>query len=238
MKNKLSYDEMEKKLHQLEDENQKLRIDSIQYRKLMDSSEHVVISVEADRIVDCNHQAELFFARDKKYLINTSLFDFFPEELVAASPVKSEFSNLINEITLSKDNHFTWKFKSSTNDILEATVIANHIEKVKSENVTQLIIKPVPGIHGKKKKSESDSVKNQNSWKAHEMLRVLFKNMRDGFIQTDLEGNFKECNTAFCEIVDYSESELKKLSIRKITPEKWQQFEQRIIKEHVLKQGL
>ena len=226
---------MEIRLQQLEEENRALQIKDKQFRKLVENNEYAYVLLEADLITDCNNQAELFFGCSRKKLIHTSIFNFFPDDPVILPSVKNEFSKLINEIHV-KDNSFIWKFKHNE-QLTEANVYASHIENSNNKNISQLLIKPVTTVIKTETPTKKKDRQFSKSRHLYESLILLFNNMRDGFIQTDLEGRFLQCNEAFCNIVDYSEEELKKLSTRKITPAKWQQFEQRIIQEQVLKQG-
>ena len=61
--------------------------------------------------------------------------------------------------------------------------------------------------------------------------------MRDAFASVDMAGRIKEYNPAFREMLGYSDEELSKFTYRDITPEKWHESEERILKEQVLLLG-
>ena len=67
--------------------------------------------------------------------------------------------------------------------------------------------------------------------------RKLYESMRDAFVTVDMAGWIKECNPAFREMLGYSDKELSKFTNRDITPEKWHESEERILKEQVLLLG-
>jgi len=77
-------------------------------------------------------------------------------------------------------------------------------------------------IRKKQKLSEEAMHKSDRKW------RELFENIRDGWVATDLEGKFTECNRAFEQMVGYTFDELTELTYQQITPVKWHKVEQEI----------
>jgi diguanylate cyclase (GGDEF)-like protein/PAS domain S-box-containing protein len=67
--------------------------------------------------------------------------------------------------------------------------------------------------------------------------RELYDNLRDGFAVVNLKGKLLLWNRAFQEMLGYPEKELRKLSYRNITPERWHDVEAKIIKEQVETKG-
>lgn len=67
--------------------------------------------------------------------------------------------------------------------------------------------------------------------------RRLHESMADGFVYSDMEGNIKESNDSFRNMLGFSALELGRLTCRDLTPEKWQGLEQDIIKNQVLVEG-
>ena len=67
--------------------------------------------------------------------------------------------------------------------------------------------------------------------------RRLYQSMMDAFIVTDMQGRIRECNKSFRSMLGYTEDELRQLSYRDLTPEKWYSIEEAIVKEHVLPNG-
>lgn len=56
---------------------------------------------------------------------------------------------------------------------------------------------------------------------SEEKYRLLYNNMRDGFVYLNINGAFMECNAAFAEMTGYKLQELRSLTFEDITPEKW-----------------
>lgn len=67
--------------------------------------------------------------------------------------------------------------------------------------------------------------------------RGLFESMMDGVSQTGGDGYFLEANNAFLEMVGYSLDELRGLTYRDITPEKWHPLEGEIMTAEVEVRG-
>ena len=67
--------------------------------------------------------------------------------------------------------------------------------------------------------------------------RQLYEGMMDGYCQVSTDGVFTGYNEAYLKLTGYGPEELLRLTYRDLTPEKWSQIEEKIIKEQVLVQG-
>ncbi|HOD39467.1 MAG: Sensory/regulatory protein RpfC [bacterium ADurb.Bin243] len=67
--------------------------------------------------------------------------------------------------------------------------------------------------------------------------RAIFENMLDAFVFVDISGKIIECNKAYCDMLGYCEDELKNMNFRDITPQKWLDFEENIIKNQLIATG-
>ena len=67
--------------------------------------------------------------------------------------------------------------------------------------------------------------------------RRLYENMMDGFVRIDMQGNFKEFNSCFRDMLGYTDAELLQLAHLDITPEQWHEYSKRIIQNHVIPNG-
>ena len=56
---------------------------------------------------------------------------------------------------------------------------------------------------------------------SEEKYRLLYNNMRDGFVYLNMDGAFRECNAAFEKMIGYTLEELRSLTFEDITPEQW-----------------
>lgn len=67
--------------------------------------------------------------------------------------------------------------------------------------------------------------------------RRLHESITDAFAVSDTAGRIQEANRAYRDMLGYSQEELSQLTYRDLTPEKWHDFEARIIEEQVLQRG-
>jgi PAS domain S-box-containing protein len=67
--------------------------------------------------------------------------------------------------------------------------------------------------------------------------RRLYESMMDGFARMDMEGNIREFNSCFRDMLGYADEDLLKLSFKDFTPEYWHEYEKRIILNQVIPNG-
>jgi len=65
----------------------------------------------------------------------------------------------------------------------------------------------------------------------------LYNSMMDSFVMVDMDGKIMEFNYAYKEMLGYPEAELYSFTYNDITPPKWHEFENNIIKEQLFKRG-
>lgn len=67
--------------------------------------------------------------------------------------------------------------------------------------------------------------------------RDLYESLRDGIVRTDTKGRILECNQSYAEMLGYSKKETKTLTYQMLTPLKWHEMEERIVKNQLIKRG-
>src|SRR5665647_2645222 len=72
---------------------------------------------------------------------------------------------------------------------------------------------------------------------SEERYRELFESSLDGIIITDLAGNILKVNPAFEKMLGYSTEELQHLSYQQLTPARWHESEERIVREQIFEHG-
>lgn len=82
-------------------------------------------------------------------------------------------------------------------------------------------------------RKNSELALNKSETKYHH----LYENLRDAFVQTDMEGHFIEYNVEYLRLLGYEPNEINGLTYKDITPAKWHQFENEIVKNQVLVKG-
>ena len=85
--------------------------------------------------------------------------------------------------------------------------------------------------------TDASEKQQQLLYRYENRYRKLYESMMDAFVHVDMAGWIKEYNPAFREMLGYSDEELSKFTYRDITPGKWHEPEERILKEQVLLLG-
>jgi PAS domain S-box-containing protein len=67
--------------------------------------------------------------------------------------------------------------------------------------------------------------------------RTLYRSMMDAFVVTDMHGNIRECNEAYSAMLGYTNEELKQLSVKDITPDRWLPHENDQVKKQLIHRG-
>ena len=70
--------------------------------------------------------------------------------------------------------------------------------------------------------------------KSEAKYRRLHESMMDGFVLVSMEGMITDYNESYRQMTGYAPEELLSLTYRDLTPEKWHDFEQKIIEQQVL----
>ncbi len=93
------------------------------------------------------------------------------------------------------------------------------------------LVRSVNQIIQKRIRSEEELRKNELKF------RMLFENLRDGCIETDMQGNLVEVNPSFCNMMGYPKDDILKLSIKDLASEKWDDLEKEEIIPQVKEKG-
>ena len=67
--------------------------------------------------------------------------------------------------------------------------------------------------------------------------RTLYQSMMDAFVVTDMDGTIRECNDAYSAMLGYTNEELKRLSIKDVTPDQWLIYENDVVKKQLMHEG-
>ncbi|MEN6341848.1 MAG: PAS domain S-box protein [Methanospirillum sp.] len=67
--------------------------------------------------------------------------------------------------------------------------------------------------------------------------RMLHESLRDAFVMTAMDGPIIECNDIYCALLGYSAEEIRTLTYRDLTPERWHACEDAIVRNQILPRG-
>jgi PAS domain S-box-containing protein len=65
----------------------------------------------------------------------------------------------------------------------------------------------------------------------------LFETSRDGIVTVDMSGHILEANPAYQKMLGYTLEELRRLTYQDLTPPKWHEMEETIVREQILLRG-
>lgn len=190
-------------------------------RALFELSPAGMVLVDTDaRIVDANPAFCKLLGRDSTKVINTPLTRLIPKKHLNANC-------LIN--TEDKDRQARGPTEIEYfHQSGELILVRQYCSILYKENKKHILIclEDISGLENSAKRLKS----------SEEKYRGIYDSIRDGIVRTDLEGNIRDANPAFCRIVGYSAPELSRKTIYGITPEKWH-TQQDLIYKTVLKKG-
>ena len=88
-----------------------------------------------------------------------------------------------------------------------------------------------------RKRAEDSVRQSRMELESERRYRELVEGSRDGYAMTDVHGKIVESNTSFRTMLGYTEEELRNLTYRDITPEKWHSLESGIVRTQLLGRG-
>jgi PAS domain S-box-containing protein len=89
-----------------------------------------------------------------------------------------------------------------------------------------------------KKLLEKEKARAEEALKVSEdKYRRLHHSMMDAFVSVDMEGHIQDWNESYLNMLGYSSKEIRTLTYKDITPEKWHAFEQSIVEQQIIPKG-
>ena len=81
------------------------------------------------------------------------------------------------------------------------------------------------------------SLREKSLLESESRYRRLHESIRDAYVVVDMSGRMLEFNNTYREMLGYSAEELLQLTCVELSPERWHEYEARIIEEQVIAQG-
>lgn len=135
------------------------------------------------------------------------------------------------EILQSQGKHTHYEVTLKRRDNGQTVVVLANSQFYRDRDGTIIGIEGVYSDITERKQAEEALRKSESRY------RLLYDSMRDAYVSITLEGVITEFNEAYVEMLGYQPEELKALSYKDITPEKWHANEEGIQKEQILRQG-
>ncbi len=193
------------------------------YRKLFeDDLTGDFLAASDGTILDCNPSfVKIFGFASKEEGLNTNFLDLYPNH-----EEKEVFMNRLRQkgklefyesVLLKRDGNLM--------NVVE-NIIGHFDEQGNLEQFKGYLFDNTEHRRAEEKLKESER-----------KYRELYEGSQDGFVVVDMNGNIKEFNSAYREMLGYSEAELMGPTYFGLTPEKWHSMEAKIVKEQVLVRG-
>ncbi len=193
------------------------------YRKLFeDDLTGDFLATPDGTILDCNPSfIKIFGFASKEEGLNTNFLDLCPNH-----EEKEVFMNRLREkgklefyesVLLKRDGTFM--------NVVE-NIVGHFDEQGNLEQFKGYLFNNTEHKRAEEKLKESER-----------KYRELYEGSQDGFVVVDMDGNIKESNSAYRQMIGYSEAELMGVPYFVLTPEKWHSMEAKIVKEQVLVKG-
>jgi len=204
--------------------DESLRESEEKYRKLFEETTDAIFVADAETgiMIDCNRAASELVGSEKSELIGKHQRILHPPQ-----EIEGGFSKTFKQHLAEKKGQ-----------ILDAQVITKKGEiKDVAIRASQLEIKGEKRIQGLFRDITDRKKAEEKLRKSEEKYRVLYETIKDGIAGGPMDGRITECNQAFADMLGYSKDELKNLTYQQITPKRWHQMEDKIVKEQILKRG-
>ncbi len=199
------------------------------YRALVEKASSLIVKLDSKgRIIFINSFAEKEFGYNLDELTGRYVIGTF---ITHTKKSFKEFAALINSLVSNQDLFLTTETEITCKNGQKKWVswtykIINHLKD--NEKIEILCI----GSDITQRKNIENALTH-----SEKKYRLLYESLMDGYLRYDLTGKITDCNKAFQNLIGFSEDELYQLNHQDITPVKWREEEDQIIKNQVLING-
>ena len=204
-------------------------------------AEETIKKSEANLISVLNNRDESIWSIDRNY--NLIVFNnFFRDEYFASFNIELKQGMNVLNILSPKLREF-WKPKYDK-ALSGRKLSFEYSNQVGNElHFYEVFLNPIKS-NGKITGVSALSIVVTNQKQAEAALRFseskyrkLLESMRDGFAYVNMIGVIRESNESFRRMLGYSSEELSHLTYNDITPEKWHDYENKILVEQIFARG-
>ncbi len=186
-------------------------------------NEAVIVMDLERRITLCNLAAENMFGYGRDFLLEETV-DLLVADLEAWRAQQDEVMQLV----LNGDS---WtgetKYRRKDGTVLIGELTLAPLLDPDGEAISLVgVIRDIT-----ERKAAEDAIRE-----SEDKYRTLFETIQDGIVVTDLDGRIERVNPGFADMVGYSAEELKHLTARDLTPERWQSLTRQVV-DQVMSRG-
>ena len=214
MPKKPTYEELEQRIKDLEEESVNRKQADAALKTTFESSMDAIILFDQEKgYIDCNPAAlKMFAVSSKKEFCLLTPADlspkYQPDGSLSADLAKKELEKVFEE----RVHYFEWIHRGIDGREFPATVFVTRME-LEGRTIFQGTIRDITG-----RKQVEEALRESES-----TLRRWLETSFTGVLFSDYEGNIEECNDTFLDIIGYTRDDLesKRLDWRKLTPPEW-----------------
>ncbi len=215
--NQINFDHLNKELDHVRKEAQ---LADEKYTDIYDFAPVGFITLsKPGKIIEINLFGSQLLGNERKHLINRQFGYFVSDE------TKQIYKRFLENVYKGSAKE-TCEVDLETNNGISTIVQLTGILKGNGEQCLITVIDLT---------KEKNALKENK--KSEEKFRGLYDSMKDGVLQSDLNGKIVDCNTAFLDMLGYTIEEVKKLTSQQLTPGKWHKFEDDIIQKQIVFHG-
>ncbi len=177
------------------------------------------ISDMKGRFIDVNNAYCKLIGYNREELLSMSIAD------VEAVETQNAVSQHIETIAITGSDRFETRHRRKDGVLVDIEVTVSHL-RIKGGRFYVFL----RDITARKKAEETLRISESK-------YRRLHQSMIDGYVYVDMNGKIEDFNESYQRMLGYSPEELRGLNFRDITPARWLEWQDSVIKEQVLSRG-
>ncbi|UCD29327.1 MAG: PAS domain S-box protein [Planctomycetota bacterium] len=203
-----------------------LRTSEARYRTLFESANDAIFLMLGEDFIECNMQTCVMFGCSHDQILGKTPFDFSPPTQPDGSDSREKGSGKIIAALKGEPQFFEWQHYRYDGTTFDVEVSLNRVYWGEQPHLLAVVRNIT-----ERKQAEENLIRSEKRY------RELYEGSRDGFGLVDLEGTLIATNLSLQNMLGYTKDEIKRMTFRDITPEKWHAHEERILREQVQIRG-
>lgn len=203
-----------------------LRESEANYREIFNAASDGIVLHDAEtaKVVDANPTFLRMYGCSRENLANIRIGELSSGE----APYDQQHANeLVKKAAGGEAQTFEWCARRADNGRLFWVEVTLQLAMVGGQQRILAMVRDITS-----RKDAENALR-----RSEEKYRELYQRLRDGWVAVDMEGRFTEFNRAFLDMLGYSAEELRQMDYYQVTPERWLQFEDELVRDQVIPRG-